>query len=349
MDDPDLLAAYISYYWHVSYAQAGRVMAHCAIIPGRVLDLGCGPGPMSAAALDRGALALTLLDHSAAALQQATERLASVGRSIPLRTIQADLLAQEALPPGPFDLVIMGHCLNEIGQPGCGRGGLAAGKPDSWHIEIRAGLVRRAASRLAPGGRIMIIEPATLVAARDGMALRDRLCAQGWTIAGPCPAIMACPALAAGPTHSCHDEADWDMPAAVGRLAAAAGLDRAKIKMFWLVVSPPTLGGLDVVSPPAPGRLDVVSASDWPCRVVSEPLLNKAGRIRYLLCGRQGRFPFSAKKDDPQASQAGFFGLQRYDLIRVVDPEPREGGWGCGPGTRIVVLTRQSETATMQP
>ena len=67
-------------------------------------------------------------------------------------------------------------------------------------------------------------------------------------------------------------------------------------------------------------------------------MLNKGGRVRYLICGPGGRFPFSAKKDDGAARRAGFFDLQRYDLVRIAEPEIREGGWGFGPSTRIIKM-----------
>lgn len=67
-------------------------------------------------------------------------------------------------------------------------------------------------------------------------------------------------------------------------------------------------------------------------------MLNKGGRVRYLICGPGGRFPFSAKKDDERARLAGFFELGRYALIRIREPERREGGWGFGPCTSIEAL-----------
>jgi hypothetical protein len=130
------------------------------------------------------------------------------------------------------------------------------------------------------------------------------------------------------------------MPEAVRCLAEGAGLDREKIKMFWLVLQPPgqNLDG------------DRAAAGTQAYRVVSEPMLNKAGRVRYLLCGQLGRFPFSAKKDDLAAAAGGFFRLSRYDLIRVEAPENREGGgWGFGPATRIQpVLPSGAEAGTIE-
>ena len=64
-------------------------------------------------------------------------------------------------------------------------------------------------------------------------------------------------------------------------------------------------------------------------------MLNKGGRIRYLLCGPSGRFPFSARKGDENAAREGFFSLGRYDLVSIAEPELREGGWGFGPRTRM--------------
>ena len=354
MDDPVLLDAYLSYYWPASYAQATRVMELCSLRPSRVLDLGAGPGPMAAAAADRGATELCLVDHSVQALRLAERLLVDPERyhhtasdpalSIPaaprskppaIQCIQGDLELPESIPAGPFDLVMMGHCLNELG----------ADEPDqAARVERRAALATRAASALAPGGSIMIVDPATLASARDGMALRDHLAGLGWRILGPCTRQGPCPALAAGDNQSCHDEAAWAMPASVRRLAEGAGLDREKIKMFWLVLQPPAQGrDGDRVSGAedgaAAGNGDRAAPDDKAYRVVSEPMLNKAGRVRYLLCGDRGRFPFSAKRDDPTAVAGGFFRLGRYDLIQVEAPESREGGgWGFGPDTRIRLM-----------
>lgn len=312
MDDPELLGAYLLYYWTSSYAQASRAMALSGLWPRRVLDLGSGPGPMAAAALDRGAASAVLIDGSERALALAGRLL---GQAAAL-TERADL---ESLPPGRsggegFDLVILGHALNELSGPDA--------------IARRAAVVRAAAARLAPGGSVLIIEPATLAAARDAMTLRDLLLAEGWGVVAPCTRGGPCPALEAGPGQSCHDEATWEPPDFVLELAARCGLDRGLVKMSWFRLRPPAAsvaceGGL----PPGDAY-----------RVVSEPMLNKAGRVRRLLCGPAGRFPLSAKRGDPAAEAAGFFGLGRYELLRVLDPERREGGWGVGPATRLELL-----------
>jgi len=319
MDDPALLAAYDRYYSLVSRAQARRALCLAGLRPRAVLDLGAGPGGLSLACAELGARRLVLVDASESALARAVAALGALsgelGGALDVTTAVADLEAEPSLPAGPFDLIALGHCLNELGR-GEGR------------VSLRLGLLRRVAASLGPGGAVLVMEPATLSAGRDALALRDALVSEGWSVLAPCTRAGPCPALAAGPVHTCHDEAAWDMPDGVRRLSEAAGLDRGLIKMTWYVVSPPLRPGEATARSLPPS-----SRHGAAYRVVSSPLLNKGGRVRYLLCGPEGRFPFSARKDDEAARRGGFFDLARYDLIDVERPEPREGGWGFGPDT----------------
>jgi len=319
MDDPEYRAAYAEYYQAVSMAQVARILDVSGLSPRSVLDMGAGPGSVSLEALGRGAREFYLVDSSRPVLDMAASSIAAaaarLGVSASVETAAADLEAPEAYPARTFDLVAFGHCLNEIGS---GADGVAR----------RLAVVRRAASVVAPGGAALILEPATLASSRDALALRDALVAEGWRVLAPCARQGPCPALSAGPSHTCHDESAWDVPAGVRRLAESAGLDRDLIKMTWFVITPPTGG-------PSSAPSSTREPGPEAYRVVSMPMLNKGGRIRYLLCGPGGRFPFSARKDDESARDAGFFTLGRYDLVRIVDPEIREGGWGFGPGTAI--------------
>ncbi len=314
MEDERLLAAYDSYYSLVSVAQARRALGLAGLRPRSVLDLGSGPGGLSLACAEAGATRLSLVDASAKALARARAALealgARLGRSLEVSTLTADLQASPTLPPGPFDLAAFGHCLNELGE-------------GDDRLAVRLALVRKAAGSLTPDGSVLVMEPATLAASRDALALRDSLVAEGWEVLAPCARTGPCPALAAGAAHTCHDEAAWAMPDGVRRLSEAAGLDRGLIKMTWYVLSPPLSLGEATARRVPPDAY----------RVVSAPMLNKGGRVRYLLCGPAGRFPFSARKDDEAARRGGFFDLARYDLVTVERPEAREGGWGFGPDT----------------
>jgi len=317
MDDPSLVKAYSDYYLAVSRAQVLRIISLTGLHARTVLDMGAGPGSVSLALAESGASDFTLLDTSSNALDLARRALEGFardkGQGVSVSTVKGDLESCPAVLSGAFDLVAFGHCLNEIG-----RGEDRVGR--------RLGIVRSSARFLAPGGVVLVMEPATLAASRDALALRDALVAEGWRVRAPCTWSGSCPALASGAKHTCHDEAGWEVPPGVRRLAEAAGLDRDLIKMTWFIATPP--GG----DPPGG---DPPVCADALYRVVSAPMLNKGGRVRYLVCGPTGRFPFSARKDDEHARRAGFFTLERYDLVRIHAPEIREGGWGFMPATRI--------------
>jgi SAM-dependent methyltransferase len=317
MDDPALVKAYTDYYVAVSRAQVLRIISLAGVRARTVLDMGSGPGSVSLALAEAGARFFTLVDSSAVALALARSALDDVARAkglvMSVSTVKGDLESPLALPENSFDLVAFGHCLNETGS-------------GEDRVSRRLGIVRGTARLLAPGGVVMVMEPATLAASRDALALRDALVAGGWRVRAPCTWPGSCPALASGANHTCHDEAGWKVPPAVLALADAAGLDRELLKMTWFIFEPP---GSAVSGSGVPGGEDALY------RVVSAPMLNKGGRVRYLVCGPAGRFPFSARKDDEHARRAEFFALERYDLLRIHDPEPREGGWGFMPSTRI--------------
>lgn len=323
MDDPDILAAYLFFYWPVSYAQVAGVLAQSGLRPSRVLDMGSGPGPASAALLDAGAQSAVLVDSSTSALDLA-RRVLSLGGPAPekLRYVAADLEGRTpyegAAEYGPFDCVVFGHSLNE----------LWVGAHD--RADRVLALAGAAEARLSPEGFLLVVEPALLATSRDALALRDGLAAAGWSVFAPCPgrSRLPCPALAAGPAHTCHDELRWETPETVRILARRTGLDKDSLKAAWFLARPPS----------APASLPRSAYPEDAFRVVSDPLLNKAGRVRYLLCGSTGRFPFSAAAADPGSGKTGFSYLRRGDVIRVEHPEIRESGWGLGPSTRIEIL-----------
>jgi SAM-dependent methyltransferase len=331
MNDRDLLGAYLLYYWPVSYMQVSLALAERGFSPRRVLDLGSGPGPASAAVIDASSVRdpgsrleeLVLVDASRKALDLA-ESILDRGpcQSARVETMELDLESGADLPSGPFDLVVMGHCLNELWR----------GRSDA--LERRLGLVERAAERLAPDGRVLLVEPALLATCRDLIGLRDRLSSRSWRILGPCPGSYPCPAFAAGPERSCHAESPWQAPESVAALAKAAGLDRSSVKFAYFFLSPEA--SISTKSDPA-------SPEDR--RVVSESMLNKAGRLRYVLCGEGGLETISARADDPEAREKGFMSLRRGDILRARGLEPRQGGGGLVSGTQLDLMGRAPEAS----
>ncbi len=310
MDDPELLGAYLLYYWPVSWAQTTRALRLSGMgktfRASRVLDIGSGPGPAAAAMLDMGAESVFLMDKSESALQLAKRLL---GTSV-AAAVRADLEHGFSSPAGPFDIVSMCHVLNELG-------GTTA-------LDKKLEVIESLRTCMSKTSALLIVEPATLDSSRNLLAVRDRLVSAGWTILSPCTQNFPCPALSAGPQHSCHDQASWTMPPLVEALAQRTGLDRSMIKMSWLLASPY-------------GNAHQAQASAA-LRVVSDPMLNKAGRTRILVCGQGGRFPLSTKLAEPIGAHAVFTRLKRYDLIQIHKPEAREGGLGLGPDSIIEEL-----------
>ena len=261
------------------------------------------------ALLDSGAANVIACDRSAAALALARRIAADRGRE--LATRQWDAVKSTGLPRGPFDMIALGHTLNE----------LWAGHPD--RIELRVDLVKRLGAELAPVGRILIIEPALKTTAQEAIRVRDGLVKAGFLVEMPCIWQQACPAL---PDGTCHGDFDWSPPAEMVRLAHAARIGRETLKMAWFV-----LQKLPAAASSPDGGL---------YRVVSEPLLSKSGRIRYLVCGPMGRFALSASRDCRGAGIRAFFTLARGDGIRVTGARQRETGWGLDDESRVDVVER---------
>jgi SAM-dependent methyltransferase len=299
----DLLGAYLLYYWPVSFAQTLFALRQGGIPSGdRALDLGSGPAPGGFALLEAGWRRVTAADRSPEALGLAKKLAVQGGKSL-------ETVVWEAEGPfpvgGPWELIVVGHFLNELGSGAADR------------LERRVAFLNKLKGVLAPGGRILLLEPASHGPNTDALAVRDAVAAAGWTIAGPCFFQGACPARAAG--AACHDVLKWKVPHLVAQTARRAGIDKRELPFTWLVLRP---------DGPVP------SADPSLVRVVSEPLMNKAGRRRVVVCGLTGRFSLSA----PGAYRSPLW-LQvgRGQALRVTDPEVRGAGWGLLPSTQLSI------------
>jgi SAM-dependent methyltransferase len=355
MENKSMLDAYLLYYWPVSYMQVSLLLEELRPLlphgPGRVLDLGCGPGPASAALSDFGARELMLVDSSGRALDLAKRLLSSdsgapAARAPRISFNSRDIESASDLPAGPFDFIVIAHALNEIWK----------NSPDRF---VRRGaLLERVVGLLSPGGLLLVVEPALLATSRDALALRDKLAAAGHEIVAPCPGSYPCPALAAGPTRTCHLDTPWLAPEPVASLAAAAGLDRQSVKCTWFALRVKDAlyrgmerGGMDLID--GPGGSGGPNSSATPsgnkarsgdivrARVVSDALLNKAGRRRFFLCAEGKLTSLSAAREDARARAMHFFDLRRGDVVSLRFAELRAGGGlGIAPETILSVDRR---------
>jgi ribosomal protein RSM22 (predicted rRNA methylase) len=322
LDDERLLGAYLLFYWPTSYLQARGTISELPAQPRSVLDLGSGPAPMALAALDAGASEALACDRSAAALA-AARALAHAAR-LPLDTqpwnpARGRPLAEIA-PGRRFDLVLAGHLLNELF-----RGEGAALR--------RAALLEEAAGLLAPGGSLVVIEPALRETSRALLEVRDLLVARGYGVRAPCLFRGPCPALLRD-TDWCHAERPVAPPPLVADLARAAGLHRDAVKMSYLVLAP--LGEApSELAPPEPAGARVF-------RIVSEPLPSK-GRLRYMACGPEGRMGLALQEKHVSEGNRRFERLLRGDVIAVTGAEPRGDGLRLSEESQVKVIAAAGE------
>jgi SAM-dependent methyltransferase len=308
MDDPKLLGAYLLFYWPVSYAQAREVLGEIPR-PRSVLDLGSGPGPLAFAALDAGASEATCADRSKAALNLARELATEAEEALGFR--EWDLQKMAKPPDGQFDLIAMGHVVNEL----FGQGSAA--------IEKRAALVELCLAQVKKGGTALVIEPALRETSRALLQVRDKLVGKGFAVRAPCMWRGNCPALIKE-TDWCHGERNWRMPALVEQIARGATLHKEALKMSYLALAPK---GEDWPALP-PGRL---------FRIVSEPLEGK-GRHRYIGCGPEGRVGLALQEKHRTPENEKFFRLYRGDVIEVTETEEKGDGFAMNERSKVTVV-----------
>lgn len=309
MDDPELLSAYLLYFWPVSYAQGRHVLNEIGTRPRAVLDLGSGPGPLALAAFDAGAAEVMAADRSVRAIDLAKKIGTAANRALTTREWNPD--KSDEIPGGnqAWSVISLGHVLNELGAD------------DPNRIERRAALCRTLLGKLRKGGSLVLIEPALQITTRELLELRDVLVAEGYPVRAPCLYRGPCPALDR-PADWCHAEHAWEPPPLLADIIAAAGLHKEALKMAYVVLGPQ--GEAWPTTPP--GRL---------FRVVSEQLPGKS-RVRVMGCGEEGRVPLAIGDNARTPANEAFVSAVRGDVLDLQGAEPAVEG----DGVRVVAATR---------
>lgn len=335
LDDTALRAAYLQYFMPVNLAKI-QVLLNEMPTPEpvkcfSVLDLGSGPGTGALAILDwwqqRGlthALSVTAVDGSTVALEQAGQlwdrycQATGVGE-VSLQAYAEDLergaWVHKVRQKGPFNLIIIANCLNEI----------YAEAQDS--IERRAGLVEETLSLLAPNGTMMIVEPALRETSRGLHHVRDRLLQEKrCSIYSPCLHEQSCPALAK-PDDWCHEERAWEPPGIIQEIDQQVGFIKDALKFSYLLLRK---DGKTIVE----RRPDVY-------RVVSE-LRHLKGEKRAWLCNEQGRQEVGRQDRLASSSNESFDQWHRGAIVQIakIAHKEREG--------KVSVLGRIERDAVAQ-
>lgn len=305
---PDLLGAYLLYYWVLHYQQGLALIHEVPDSPGRVLDLASGPGAFSFAALRQGAREVVALDRNPTALQLAGEICGRYGYPL---TVRRHNIVKFPFPvEGKFDLIILGYCLEEL-FPATHKGWANAQK--EW--------INRLLALLTPTGKILFVESSLPHANHRLLALRDQLVQEGMPVQAPCVWKGECPALQT--RNLCYAQRDLEKPYLVKEIQRAAQINLNSLKMSYLIMRNPESGW-----PALP---------DYPVhRVISPPIDTYMGK-RFHLCGTNGKKDLGSHLKDLPAEARAFEYLKRGELISVEEALVKQQHFDIVLGTRIKV------------
>jgi len=213
LDNPEYSAAYLKYFFLVNLSKIELLLDEvpvATLVGGErgglsVLDVGSGPGTGALAVLDwlhtchpsrTKELTVVATDSSVRALQYCTSLWEAYCRSTAitsayLATCEDDLervltasRIHRIKQHGPYDLIIVANCLNEIFRE------------ESDTISARARFIMELFSLLKPDGTVMVVEPALRETSRALHLVRDRLLQEkSCTVYSPCLHENNCPAL----------------------------------------------------------------------------------------------------------------------------------------------------------
>lgn len=286
---PDLLGAYLLYHWVIHYQQAMSLMGELPNAPKRVLDLCSGPAPMAFAALRHGATEVYALDRSQAALQLGAEVCGRYGLTIQTRRWD---YPRQAIPiEGSFDLIILGHCLEE----------LFPNRDKQWKMKQQQ-FLQDLLSRLTPTGHLLLVEGSHTESNQRVLQIRDLLVEGGVAIQAPCVWRGACPALQTA-NSPCYAQRVLEKPYLIKEIQRAAQINLGSLKMSYLIVKSPSAA--------------------WPklaphhhYRIISPPFESHFGKS-YYLCGTDGKKRLASNLREHPVESRAFEYLKRGELISL--------------------------------
>lgn len=298
--DPRLLAAYGVFFLPQSFMRTSFALAQACGLRGwkparprpAVLDLGSGPGSCGVAAAYRliqsgfAQVDLYGVDKSPTALATMESfAQATLGEATQTKTRIGDASRPETWPEGPFDLIVAGFVLNEMPQ-------LDQASLLRWFGELKA--------KLAPGGLILILEPALRVTAERLQKLSDQVAASEMTRLAPELDALPDPQLGPG-EHWSHETRAWEAPASTEFVNRHLHRDLREVRFSFTAFS-------DAPLTPLPAGLS---------RLISDVQIIK-GLLRFITI-REGRIESvevptrGLSKHEVKKLAAGF---GRGDIIR---------------------------------
>lgn len=306
---PELLGAYLLYPWMVHYQQGLSLINEIPITPRRVLDVCSGPAPFAFAALRYQAQDVIAVDRNMKALDLGAEVCGRYG--MPLTVRRWNCLKEPLPVQGKFDLIILGHCLEELFPSS------VSGWQDSQNQFISSLL-----DKLSPQGYLLISENSFLDANRRVLNIRDHFVQKGVPVQAPCVWRGECPALKS-PNSPCYAQRDMAKPYLLKEFQRGANINLSSLKMSYLILRHPAAGW-----PQLPDKALY--------RVISPPIESFHGK-RYYLCGTDGKKSLGAHIQPIPKEAKAFEYLRRGELISVENPLEKLGAYDIVQGTSVKV------------
>jgi ribosomal protein RSM22 (predicted rRNA methylase) len=276
IDNPRARAAYGLFFFPQTYVRTlfclDEVLHRSGWRPSgislRIADLGAGTGSTGLAVAERlGRLAanlhLTAIDTSLASLEAAERMVEDRSKLWPglTMTLQQDDLAAFADRSESWDVIVSGFSVNERFE------NEEDGVADAWLTKLLG--------RLAPGGLLLLIDPAMaktslrLQRFRDAVALNE-----DFRVLAPCLHARPCPMLAqAGAGVFCHEVRSWKPPGTLQYLNRHLFRSVHLLKYSFVAV--------------ARAPLPAATVDPDAARMVS-PLMDLKGRSRGDVCAADG-------------------------------------------------------------
>lgn len=285
--DKDLLGAYLLYQWVVNYQQGLSLIGELPQPPRRVLDVCSGPAPFAFAALRHGAEEVIATDQNSTALALGAEICGRYG--LPLSVRPWNCLKERMPVEGKFDLIILGHCLDE----------LFPSNQKGW-VDAQQQFINNLFNRLTSDGYILIVDNSYPEANQRVLQLRDLMVSQGVPVQAPCVWRGECPALKVK-NSPCYAQREFDKPTLIKGIQRAASINLSSLKMSYVIFRHPTAGW-----PVLPHR-DLY-------RVISPPIESFHGK-RFYLCGTDGKKQLGTHLTNHPNDSKAFEYLRRGELI----------------------------------
>ena len=316
--DERMLLAYGLFFFPQNFVRAQLVLSEWTgfhgVIPNpvgrafRILDLGCGPGSAMAAALAHLATLAPGLAMEARASDRSLpflkwmERMFDANRNLwpsaALRAGVGDLFDS----PGEesWDLILVSFALNEAMES------RAEEEAKTW--------LRQWMDRLAPGGVLMILDPASPSTSERLERFRNHLAkAKGARILGPCLHDAPCPLLQKGEAW-CHEVRRWRIPVTLQVLNRRLFRSIEDLKFSFLLLERSDVPATRASLP------DVF-------RMIA-PMHKFKGKLVTAGCAVDGEartYEILTRGLD-RAGEKQLLSIERGDLLRAIEPRPLADG-----------------------